>query len=400
MKPIYICKKIAARIIKAGYGILSGVHPVDEHMAMFISFHGKGYSDSPRAIYEEMSRDKRFSGWKYIWVLNGKKKEEVQRSGIRAVDYLSPAYFYYLSKAKYWIFNCKMPEYIRKKKKQIYLQTWHGTPLKRLGHDIIAAENASFYRTGLSFEKMAESYDVDSARYDYMVSPNSFSTEVFQTAFHVKKEKLIETGYPRNDFIVNAGAEECMKIKRKYGIPTEKKVVLYAPTWRDNSYDLKGYVFQLQADFYKWKAVLGEDYVLLFKPHYLIVNKYLEDDGLRGFLYHIPAEKDINELYVISDILITDYSSVFFDYAILQRPVYFYMYDLVEYREELRGFYLDIYTELPGDIYEDETEMLQAIKNGMFNYERLKAFNQRFNAFHTGDSAKKVIDILVKGSQI
>ena len=105
---------------------------------------------------------------------------------------------------------------------------------------------------------------------------------------------------------------------------------------------MSGYTFDLQVDFYKWKEVLGDEYVVLFKPHYLIVNKYENTEGLAGFLYNINANVDIKELYVISDVLVTDYSSVFFDYAILNRPIYFYMYDLKEYAEELRGFYLDI----------------------------------------------------------
>ena len=147
-------------------------------------------------------------------------------------------------------------------------------------------------------------------------------------------------------------------IKNKYHLPLDKKILLYAPTWRDNSYVASGYTFELQANFKKWKEVLGNEYVVVFKPHYLIINKYENDSELEGFLYSIPASAEINELYVLSDCLVTDYSSVFFDYAVLNRPMYFYMYDLDDYRDELRGFYLDIYTELPGTIYENEENML------------------------------------------
>ena len=157
-----------------------------------------------------------------------------------------------------------------------------------------------------------------------------------------------------------------------------------------------GYTFELKADFHKWKDILGDDYVLIFKPHYSIVNKFKDDASLKGFLYSIGAEAEINELYVISDVLITDYSSVFFDYAVLNRPIYFYMYDLEEYKDELRGFYLDIYSEIPGQIYENEESMLKDIVNQNYDYQVLEKFNLRFNHAQTGDCAKKVVDIVFK----
>ena len=309
---------------------------------------------------------------------------------------MSPMYFYYLAKAKYWVFNCKMQEFIKKKDTQIYLQTWHGTPLKRLGHDISVDESTTFSRTGMTYEQMCQSYDVDVKRYTYMISPNRFCSAVFPSAFGINKEKLIETGYPRNDFITNASKEDVMRIKKNLNIPLDKKVILYAPTWRDNSYVAAGYTFELKADFHKWKEMLSDEYVVVFKPHYLIINKYKDDYSLKGFLYSIEANAEINELYVISDVLITDYSSVFFDYAVLNRPIYFYMYDFNDYRDQLRGFYLDVYTEMPGKIYEEENGLLEAIVNKEFNYECLNAFNKRFSHAQTGDCAKKVVDILAK----
>lgn len=129
----------------------------------------------------------------------------------------------------------------------------------------------------------------------------------------------------------------------------------------------------------------------------MIINNYANDHSLDGFLYSISADAEINELYVLSDILITDYSSVFFDYAVLNRPVYFYMYDLEEYKDELRGFYLDIHTELPGKVYEDEETMLKDVKNEIYDYSYLKIFNERFNSEQTGNCAQKVIDIVFQG---
>ena len=361
---------------------------------IFISFHGRVFSDNPRAIYEALINDSKYSNLKYIWDINNHKQKNIYLDDVKIIDYNSLSFFYYMCKAKYWIINCKMPEYIVKKENQIYLQTWHGTPLKRLGHDIQVSEDTTFYRSGLNYEEMCKTYDVDVEKYNYMISPNKFCTEVFQSSFGINKERLIETGYPRNDFITNATKEDIINIKNKYHLPLDKKIILYAPTWRDNSYNVSGYTFELKADFYKWKEILKDEYIIVFKPHYLIVNKYENNEDLKDFLYSIPANAEINELYVISDSMITDYSSVFYDYAVLNRPMYFYMYDLEEYREELRGFYLDVYTELPGKIFEDEDMLLNDIKNNVYDYESLKIFNERFSHAQTGNCAQKVIDIV------
>lgn len=263
-----------------------------------------------------------------------------------------------------------------------------------MAHDIIVPEGTTFYRSGMSEEEMKGTYDNDVAKYTYMISPNRFCTEVFQSAFQIERERLIETGYPRNDFISTATISDIEIIKKKLNIPKDKKVLLYAPTWRDNTFNMSGYTFELQVDFAKWKERLGEEYVVIFKPHYLIVNKYEDKKEFEGFLYNIDANVDIKDLYVISDVLITDYSSVFFDYAILKRPIYFYMYDLQEYAEELRGFYLDIHKDLPGPIFEDEDHLLEAVCTNVTGGLAIEEFNKRFNHLEDGKCSQRVIDIV------
>lgn len=390
MRLLQIVKKWVGLLYRWTYKMVK----VDPKLVIFIAFHGRGYSDNPRAIYEAMRQDPRFEGYRFIWFIKKHKQKQITIPGAEVKEYFSFSYFYYMSKAKYWIINCKMPDYIAKKEEQVYLQTWHGTPLKRLAHDIEAAEDMTFYRSAVSFAQMTQSYDIDVARYNYMISPNRFCTEVFQSAFRIQRERLIETGYPRNDFICNTTKEEMERLKEKYQLPKDKKIVLYAPTWRDNSYVASGYTFELKADFHKWKEILGEEYIVVFKPHYLIINTYEKDSSLQGFLYSIPAEADIRELYVISDMLITDYSSVFFDYAILKRPIYFYMYDIEEYANDLRGFYLDIHKDLPGDIYTNEDELLAAVKQDAYDETAYQAFYERFCSCEDGKAAKRVIDIV------
>lgn len=385
-------KLFIGKFVRLAYRLTYRLIPCEKNMVLFISFHGRGYSDNPKAIYEYLRKQN--SDLKYIWAIKNHKQKNIQIEGAKVIEYFSIPYFYYLARSKYWVVNCKLPTYILKKENQVYLQTWHGTPLKRLAHDIVLDnKDTTFYRSKMSAEEMYNTYDEDVRKYNYMISPNPYSTKVFKSAFRINEERLIETGYPRNDILVNSTNDQIVRIKERLGLPKDKKVILYAPTWRDNSYVIEGYTFKLQVDFRKWQEALGEEYIVVFKPHYLIINDF-DIKAFEGFVYEASATSDIAELYLISDLLITDYSSVFFDYAILNRPMYFYMFDLDEYASELRGFYFDIYETLPGPIVQNENDLLAQIKNSNFDYDRLKKFNQEFNEFHDGQCAKKVCDIL------
>ena len=392
MNLVYNIKKYIFRLIKLLYKILYKYIPINQKMVIFISYHGKGYLCNPKYIHKYMESREEYKDYKYIWAVKNVKNVNINNA--KVVKYNGILYFYYMARSKYWIINCKMPSYILKKESQVYVQTWHGTPLKRLAHDIDIGDDKTFYRAKVTKGEMTKSYDTDVKKYNYFISPNKFSTEKFITAFRVDKSKIIETGYPRNDYLSNITKNEILNLKIKYNIPLEKKVILYAPTWRDNSFNNKGYIFNLEVDFYYWKKRLGEKYVILFKPHYLITNKYNNDD-LKGFLYLVNEDEDINELYVISDILVTDYSSVFFDYAILNRPIYFYMYDLKDYEENLRGFYLDINKDLPGEVITNEEKLLNLIKDNQGYYKenkiRISKFNERYNNFQDGKCSEKVI---------
>ncbi|MDY2958643.1 CDP-glycerol glycerophosphotransferase family protein [Floccifex sp.] len=389
-------KKIVHKCIVIFNRLIYRLIPVDDHTILFIAFHGRGYSDNPKAIHQAMMKDDRFKDYKFVWAIKHHKSKNLDIPNAKIIEYFSLSYFYYLAHSKIWVVNCKLPGYVLKKENQIYLQTWHGTPLKRLAHDIVLSEDATFYRSQMDAASMYKTYDVDVARYNYMISPNAFCSKIFPSAFAIDPSKLIETGYPRNDVLSHINEQDVMNKKKELHLPLDKKVILYAPTWRDNSYVAQGYTFQLKADFRKWKEILGDDYIVLFKPHYLIINSFKEDEQLNGFLYSMDATMDIAQLYELSDILITDYSSVFFDYAILNRPIYFYMYDLEEYAQDLRGFYLDIHKDLPGKIYRNEEDLLVDLKNNVFDYEHLKEFNAYFNNKEDGNASKRVIDILYK----
>lgn len=387
-------KKVLGKLIKMTYKLVYRFIPSHPKTVLFISFHGRGFSDNPKALYEYLKYKSAYRDYEFVWAIKHHKKKDIDIAGAKVIEYFSISYFFYLARSRYWVVNCKLPSYVLKKKEQVYLQTWHGTPLKRLAHDIVVPQGTTFYRSHMSEEDMKKTYDNDVSKYTYMISPNQFCTEVFKSAFQIDRERLIETGYPRNDYLSNVSEQEKDELRKKLGLPQDKKVVLYAPTWRDNQFVTSGYTFKLQVDFMKWKEELGEDYVVLFKPHYLITSTYVHDEALKGFVYDIDAMFDISELYVISDVLVTDYSSVFFDYAILKRPIYFYMYDIEEYADELRGFYLDIQKDLPGDLFREENALLMAMKHNVFDLQRIETFNERFNNCEDGQASKRVVDIV------
>ena len=369
---------------------------VNNDTVIFGCFNGKSYCDSPKAIYKYMLTDDRFKEFNFIWVFKDPDKHKyLEKSKNTKVIYSKGRQYYKaMAKAKYWIFNYKIPDYIYPKKNQIFVQCWHGTPLKRLGCDLQHFDNALN-----TLEGMKKRYKKETEKFSYFLSPSEFATEKFISIWNMKevgKEKcVVELGYPRNDFLYNYNNDDIKRIKETLGISNiNKKILLYAPTYRDNQHTSGvGYTYKTEVDFNKLKEQLEDKYIILFRSHWLIANSF-DFEKYKGFVYNVSDHDDINELYVISDLLITDYSSVFFDYANLKRPILFYMYDLEEYRDDIRGFYLDL-KELPGPIIRTEEELiskLRKLNNSDFYDEKYKKFNQIFNYLDDGKAAKRVVN--------
>lgn len=386
--------------MKLRYKLAGLATKVDKKLIIFGSYNGKGYSCSPKAVYEYMLEDEEYADYQFVWLFDEPEKYaflENNRNTI-VVKNKSKRCERYLHRAKYWIFNYRASDYWSPNSKQYYVQCWHGTPLKKLGYDISNSDNAMN-----SLHEIRSKYKFDSKRLDFLLSPCKFVTDKFITAWNLsdldKENSVLEIGYPRNDYLVNFNPSDILKIKKSLGIENDRrKVVLYAPTWRDNQHDAKtGYTYDNPVDFDYLKEQLGEDYLILFRAHYLVANQF-DFEAYKGFIIDASSYDDINDLYVISDLLITDYSSVFFDYAILNRPMLFYMYDMEQYRDELRGFYLDI-NGLPGDVVKTEKELVEAIKNvnydAEYNKNKLADFNAEYNTLNDGKSSARLVDLLM-----
>jgi CDP-glycerol glycerophosphotransferase len=351
---------------------------------LFESYFGKSYSGNPKYIYEYLAKN--FDNkYKYIWVID-KKHTKIPFQHKKIKRY-SLWYYYYLARSKYIVFNGRQPEWAVKRKGSIFLQTWHGTPLKKLVFDIDDITSAS--------PKYKQQVYKQSRAWDYLIAPNAFCSETFRRCF-MYENKLLETGYPRND-IMHAKDRDVLaaKIRKQLGIPQDKKTILYAPTWRDDEFYGKGqYKFELQLDLKRMRECLGDGYAVLLRTHYFIADS-LDVSSFGGFAYNVSKYDDISELYLISDILITDYSSVFFDYANLRRPMLFFTYDLEKYRDILRGFYLDIEKEVPGPLLyttEEVIDAIQGIEEVSCEYQqRYDEFYHRFCEWEDGHAAEKVV---------
>ncbi|WP_300398291.1 bifunctional glycosyltransferase family 2 protein/CDP-glycerol:glycerophosphate glycerophosphotransferase [Faecalicoccus sp.] len=357
--------------------------PIKENVVLFETFMAKNYSDSPKYIYEALN--KMYPGkYECVWAINGKHDIPY---GAKTIKRFSFQYAYYCAISKYLVFNVRQPLWFRKREGQVFLETWHGTPLKRLVFDQEEVTSAS--------PKYKEQFYKQRKEWDYLVSANPFSSKTFRSCF-MYEGKMLEYGYPRNDILYASDKEErARRLKEKLGIPLDKKTILYAPTWRDDEHYGKGeYKFTLALDLKKMKTMLEKDYVLLLRTHHYIADK-IDTTGLGGFAYNLSTYDDISEIYLITDICITDYSSVFFDFANLKRPILFYTYDIEKYKNQLRGFYIDMNTEVPGPLLYTSEEVIDAIlhidKIQKRYQKRYDEFYDRFCCFDDGHASENIV---------
>ncbi len=399
MKTIkYILRAFKLAYKKILYKIACSKTKVEDKVVFFESFQGRGYSCSPKAMFEEMRDSGEYSDYEFIWGLRDAKisnfKKTIQKltdddgsaGGARVTVYKYESYQYYksLARAKYWVMNSNVRPFLKPREGQVYIQTWHGTPLKKIGLDVPGSD-LDYAREGQKFS--------------YMISPSKYCSEKLVSAFGLqgREEIVLETGYPRNDELFSFDENKVRKIKEELGIPTNKKVVLYAPTFRDNKHSqIKGYENASGLDFVKLRESLGNEYVVLFRAHYFVA-KNMDFEKLKGFVIDVSEYENVNDLYIASDLLITDYSSVFFDYANLKKPIIFYMYDYEEYKDNARGFYIEE-NELPGQIIKNQDDLVGEIKKmSEFTPDaKYMLFNQKYNYLDGKNKGLEVAKRIIK----
>ena len=380
------------------YRLRTGAVKPDPHVILFCSYHGKSASCSPRAIYDRLLTLEAYRDFRCIWAVEDPARYDdlARNPRTELVVFGSPAFEQAMARSGYWIFNSTLPEHISPKAGQVYLQCWHGTPLKRLGYDITGEGNAMN-----SLREIHRKYRLEGEKVDFFLSPSPFASACFRSAWQLERwgkgDAILEVGYPRNDALVNAPADAGAAIRSRLGIPAGKRVILYAPTFRDDQHiSGQGYACDPAIDFAMLRQALGQDYVILFRAHYLVASRF-DFAAWDGFVLDVSGEAEINELYLAADLLLTDYSSTMFDFAVLRRPILFYMYDLEQYRDRLRGFYFDL-NELPGPILTRPDQLPGAIRESEhFRWdEGWEAFRRRFAPLEDGRAAERVIEAVIK----
>ncbi|SDP29017.1 CDP-glycerol glycerophosphotransferase [Pedococcus dokdonensis] len=356
-----------------------------EDTIFFEAWKGRQYSDNPRAVYEELQR--RGDPRKCVWAVRD-HSVEVPDDVTRVVTG-SRAYYRSLATARWVVSNDSMPVHYVKREGSSYAQTWHGTPLKRIGFDIDSIQ--------MSNKNYLTQFARDVAKWDTLVSPNAFSTEILSRAFKYPGE-VLEIGYPRNDIFhrPELAAEQAEATRRRLDLPEGKRVILYAPTWRDNDYDAFGrYQFTMKLDLEGLYRTYGHDSVLLIRGHQLVASQ-IDAAMFGGFVRNVSSYPDIRDLYLVSDVLITDYSSVMFDFVNTGRPIVFFTWDLADYRDNLRGFYFDFEQEAPGPLLTESSAVIDALgrlDEVTSEYAaRYRAFRERFTGLEDGRASERFIE--------
>ncbi|QST03108.1 CDP-glycerol glycerophosphotransferase family protein (plasmid) [Pontibacillus sp. ALD_SL1] len=372
-------------VFKKGFSMLQRLPK--QKLVMFESFNGRQYSDSPRAIYEYMKKN--HSNYKLVWSADRRFQEVFKEKGVPYAKRFSLKWLFLMPRAKYWVTNSRFPLWFPKDERTVYLQTWHGTPLKKLGIDI-----DEVHMPGTTTEKYKQNFLKESSKWDYLISPNPYSSSIFKRAFGFNGA-MLETGYPRNDDLIHRNTErDILEIKEKLGIDPNKRVLLYAPTWRDNEYFSQGrYKFSSTLNLQKMKEACGENTVLLLRAHYLVADS-IDLRGLEGFVKDLSSYEDIKDLYLVADVLLTDYSSVFFDYALLNRPILFFVPDLDHYRDTLRGFYFPFEEEAPGPLFKHTEDVLKALDH-LDQYEVPQTFRDTFSVWEDGTATERVVEAML-----
>jgi CDP-glycerol glycerophosphotransferase len=301
---------------------------------------------------------------------------EAMPAGVEHVIAGTEDYYDLIARARYFVNNVNFPDHLVKREGQIHVMTHHGTPLKRMGMDLSDAPGKRRNLAGVLRR---------SARWDFSVSANPFTTVIFERAYPTRYETL-ETGYPRNDALVTATEEDVRRIRGELGIEEGKRVVLYAPTHREYLDDPTP-----PLDLATLAEGLGDDHVVMARLHYF----HDEHPALRklhdeGRILDVAGHPSIEELCIAADALVTDYSSIMFDYAVLDRPIVIHAPDWLEYRE-MRGTYFDLMAQPPGLVATTGPQVLDALRAGDEGRAERTAFRERFCALEDGRASERVV---------
>ena len=355
--------------------------PLKRNLVMFESYWGMSAGCNPKAIYDYI--DQQHPEYDCVWSV---RDERIPVGGhAKVVEQNSLPFYYALARSKYLINNVNFCDEYIKRPGQIEVQTMHGTPLKTLGLDV---------KDEFPDEETRRLFLRRCARWNYLIVQSPRAEEITKRCYAYTKD-FLRTGYPRNDELLRRNTPEVQRqIKERLGVDPDKKLVLYVPTWR-----VRGR-FDLELDLASLAKRLGDEYTFALRRHYFAVPGFTRRD-LMGPAADFTYEKSIDDLYLAADVVITDYSSVMFDYALLDRPMLFYVYDLEAYRDELRGFNIDLESESPGPLLRTTDEVADALADLDGVREQwapaFARFKENFCGYETDHSTEDVFEQVFKG---
>ncbi len=350
---------------------------------VYVAFRGH-FSDSPRALYEELVR--RGVDATHTW-LSAPHTQAAFPADVATIEFGTPESIAALEGADLVISNDHIPLDWEKRPGTTYLQTWHGTPLKRIHNDVLwAPEGRLAY------------LEHDIARWDHLVSPNPASTPRFRRAFGFEGP-VHETGYPRNDVLSSPDRDAVRaRVRAELGLRDGQTAVLYTPTWRDDLVFKKTGPrdFEFAVDIEDFSARLGGDHVLLLRLHNMVMDRLEIAEG--SAVRDVCGHPDISELYLAADVLVTDYSSTMFDFAVTGKPILFLTYDLEYFSDELRGFYFDLAEAAPTPLLRTSAELVEALADldavTARHADRYARFRETFCSLEDGHATERVLDVI------
>jgi CDP-glycerol glycerophosphotransferase len=349
--------------------------PVDPNLALFAAYWYRGYACNPRAIYEQLRE--LVPSAEGVWVVDRKHARAFPTEVPHVVAGTRP-YYRALARAKHFVNNVGWPHEVVKRPGTIHVQTFHGTPLKTMGLDLRKAHVAS---GRMNFDRLVER----AAKWDFIVSSNPFSSEIWHRVTPGAYETL-EVGYPRNDVLVNASEADVERIRAELGIRPGARAILFAPTHREYRDE-----YVPPADIERLAAELGGDFVVMVRAHYFYADRPRKRSAQ---VLDVSDHPSIEELCLAADVLVTDYSSIMFDYAVLDRPIVIHAPDWEEYRR-LRGTYFDLLAEPPGAVSSSDAELVDAFRKGaVWGREAADlraAFREKFCSLEDGRAAERVV---------
>jgi CDP-glycerol glycerophosphotransferase len=367
------------------------IFPIQKNKVFIQNFNGKGYGDNPKYIVEEIIRRK--FPCDIVWAVKQRKRAQPQEDlpvdmsspplMVRTVPYKSIRAIYEEATAAIWIDNCRKQPYVRKRKGQFYVQTWHGiNGPKKTEKDV---EN----ELDLYYVRQAKK---DSKQIDLFLSNGGYASNLIKSSFWYTGE-ILESGYPRNDIYISGSGNIKHKVYNFFNLDKNTKIILYAPTFRNN-FNKEIYNIDYEKILSAAKSHTNEAWIFLIRLHPNIA----ENSELLKYnsaILNASYYDDIQELMFASDMLITDYSDCMYDFSLMKKPVFLYINDYYEYLTE-RGFYYDLFA-LPFPTASNTEELLSNILN--FNRENyikpLEKFHQRTGSMDDGKAAKRIVDRII-----